>query len=329
MATIADVAKLTGLSRATVSRALNDHPYVSEEKKRLVREAAVKLNYYPNASAQRLRNQKTDTIGVLIPWLTNPFFAYLLEGIDTVATENNLQLLICQTKNDQEKELNFFTLLQTKQVDGIILTSVENDWRLLSEFTSFGPIVMCNEYDKRATLPAVSIDQSYGGYIGARHLIEKGHTEIAFCRGRLGSSLVEDREAGFRKALAEYDILVREEWMFNDVMDLKDGKRLVKEMLNMSHMPTAVFTGSDQVAAGIIQEARNNGLRIPQDIAVIGFDDQPIAEVIEPSLTTIRQPIEEIGQRAMKLMMGLLVHKQQMGQIEVQLPLELIIRRST
>jgi LacI family repressor for deo operon, udp, cdd, tsx, nupC, and nupG len=329
LATIEDVAKMTGLSPATVSRALNNHPYVSEEKKRIVLEAAAKLNYHPNASAKKLREQKADTIAVMIPWLTNPFFAYLLEGIDTVATENDLQLLVCQTRNDPQKELGFFTLLQTKQVDGMILTSVENSWDTLCNYVEYGPIVMCNEYDKRAELPAVFTDQTYGGYVGTRHLIERGHTNIAFCRGRADSNLVSEREQGFRKAMEEENIPIREAWMLNDVMDLEDGKRAVRKLLNMRHMPTAVFTGSDQVAAGMILEARAHGLRVPEDIAVIGFDDQPIAEVTEPALTTIKQPIKEMGKKAMELMLDAVLHKKKWGKVGIELPLDLIVRRST
>ncbi|WP_347880539.1 LacI family DNA-binding transcriptional regulator [Metabacillus flavus] len=163
MATITDVANLAGLSRSTVSRVLNNFPYVSEEKKRLVEEAMKQLNYYPNSSAQTLRSQKTDTIAVFIPMLTNPFFSYLLEGIDTVATENGFRLLVCQTRYDKNTEKQFFNLVMSKQVDGIILTSIENSWDIIQDYTSYGPVVMCNEYDHASKTPNVRLDQVYGG----------------------------------------------------------------------------------------------------------------------------------------------------------------------
>ncbi|MGC4377130.1 LacI family DNA-binding transcriptional regulator [Fictibacillus sp. Mic-4] len=329
MATIADVAKLTGLSRSTVSRVINHYPHVSEEKIRLVRDAMEQLNYYPNASAQKLRNQKTDTIAVLVPLLTNPFFAYLLEGIDSVATKYNLQLLVCQTKHDREKEWKFLSLLKTKQVDGVILTAIENEWDKLTEFIEDGPIVLCNEYEKNAHVPTVGLDQVYGGYIGTKHLIEKGHQHIAHCRGRMISELSSDREAGFRKALNEHGLAARKEWMFGDVSDIEGGKRAVREILAMKERPTAVFTGSDQAAAGMISEAKRHGLRIPEDLAVLGFDDQQIATITDPPLTTIKQPIEEIGQKAMELMIDIIIYKKDVKAPKIRLPFKLIERGST
>ncbi|PTY78978.1 LacI family transcriptional regulator [Heyndrickxia sporothermodurans] len=332
MATIADVAKLAGLSRATVSRVINNHPYVSDEKKKLVKEAMEALHYYPNSTAQKLRSQKTETIAVLVPILTNPFFAYLLEGIDTVANERGYHLLVCQTRYSQEKEIYFLNLLKTKQVDGIILTSIENDWNKIEDFSEFGPIVLCNEFDERANVPTVRLDQVYGGYIGTRHLIEKGHTKIAYCKGKYGkhfSKLTMERELGYKMALAEYDIPIREDFIFREVTDIEGGKITLRKMLSLKDRPTAIFTGSDMVAAGVITEAKASGLRIPEDIAVIGFDDQPIAEMIEPKITTIKQPILEIGQKASKLMMDIIEKKDGQDEFDSLLSLQLIVRAST
>ncbi|QQZ07619.1 LacI family DNA-binding transcriptional regulator [Heyndrickxia vini] len=332
MATIADVAKLAGLSRATVSRVINDHPYVSDEKKKLVKEAMEALHYYPNSTAQKLRSQKTETIAVLVPILTNPFFAYLLEGIDTVANERGYHLLVCQTRYSQEKEIYFLNLLKTKQVDGIILTSIENDWNKIEGFSEFGPIVLCNEFETRANVPTVRLDQVYGGYIGTRHLIEKGHTKIAYCKAKYGknfSKLTMERELGYKMALAEYNIPVREEFIIREDTDIEGGKMTLRKMLSLKERPTAIFTGSDMVAAGVITEAKANGLRVPEDIAVIGFDDQPIAEMIEPQITTIKQPILEIGHKASKLMMDIIEKKNQENEFDSLLSLQLIVRAST
>lgn len=328
MATIADVAKLAGLSRATVSRVLNNHPNVTEDKIQLVREAMKKLNYVPNSMAQRLRNQKTDTIGILIPQLTNPFFAYLVEAIDKVATENNLQILICQTRYSKQKELDFLQLLKTKQVDGLILAATENSWDIIKPFREFGPIVLCNEYEKTAQVPTVRLDQLQAGYIGTRYLIEQGYQTIASaCGGQ--SSVGRDREEGFRKALEEAGIPVRSEWVFRSVNVIEDGKRIIRTIFNMKERPSAIFTGSDQVAAGIIMGAKELGKKVPDDIAVIGFDDQSIAQVVEPALTTIRQPIEEIGKTAMEIMIDVIQSKEGLNPLKVLLPFELVIRGST
>jgi LacI family transcriptional regulator, repressor for deo operon, udp, cdd, tsx, nupC, and nupG len=328
LATIADVAKRAGLSRATVSRVLNNHPNVTEDKKRLVREAMESLKYVPNTTAQRLRNQRTDTIAILVPVLTNPFFAYLLESMDMVATKNHLQLLICQTRYSKQKELDFLELLRRKQVDGLILTSYENEWRKIEPFAEFGPMVLCNEYERNTKVPIIRMDQFEAGYIGTRHLIEQGHERIA-CTCGDKSNLAKDRQAGYRKALAEKGLLVLDEWIFSNVFDLEDGKRVLRTMMYLKEAPTAVFTGSDQVAAGMIMAAKSIGKSVPDDIAIIGFDDQPICKVVEPALTTIRQPIEELGKTAMEVMIDLIAFKKELNHQEILLPYDLVIRDST
>lgn len=328
MATIADVAKRAGLSRATVSRVLNNHPNVSEDKKRLVQEAMESLKYVPNTTAQRLRNQRTDTIAILVPVLTNPFFSYLLEAMDMVATKNHLQLLICQTRYSKQKELDFLELLRTKQVDGLILTSYENEWKQIEPFSAFGPMVLCNEYERNTKVPIIRMDQFEASYIGTRHLIEQGHVRIA-CTCGDKSNLARDRQAGYRKAFADYGLLVKEEWIFSNVFDIEDGKRAFRSIMNLSQPPTAVFTGSDQVAVGMIMAAKAIGKNVPNDIAVIGFDDQPIARVVEPTLTTIRQPIEELGKTAMEVMIDSIAFKKDINYQEILLPYDLVIRDST
>lgn len=328
MATIEDVAKLAGLSRSTVSRVLNNHPYVTDEKKRLVYEAMKQLEYFPNSSAQRLRTQKTDTIAVLVPRLTNPFFPFLIEGLEMIAVKHGFQLLICQTQHDKEKELSFLNLLLTKQVDGLIFTAIENDWTTIDAFKTYGPMILCNEYISEATVPIVRLDQVKGSYLGTRHLIERGHKEIAYCGGT-SSELGIDREKGFRKALAESGLVVNEKWLFRDLYSIECGKNLLKKLVKMEHRPSAVFTGSDEVAAGIIREAKNHKIRIPSELAVMGFDDQPIAELLEPSLTTIRQPTRDMGMKTMELMLAMLANPNMNEARQViELPIQVISRES-
>ncbi|MDP1471099.1 LacI family DNA-binding transcriptional regulator [Priestia megaterium] len=334
LATIKDVVKMTGISRSTVSRVINNDPHVSEEKKRRVLEAMELLNYTPNSAAQSLRSQKTNTIAVLIPELTNPFFAHLLDRIDVAALENNLQLLVCQTRYDKKKELQFLELLKTKQVDGIILTSLENDWEFISTYTSFGPIVLCNEYSEEAQISVVHADQLYGSYIGTKHLIEQGYHNIALCCGNdeRPSMLGKDRLAGYQKALEEFGLPLCKEWIFQDISNMdgrtpfEGGRQLLRKIVSMKDRPDAIFTGSDQVGAGIIFEAKVLGLHIPSDIAVIGFDDQEIAATFD--LTTIRQPLREMGELTLKRLIDL-INQKEVSQRVIKLPLELVVRNST
>ncbi|QHA93187.1 LacI family DNA-binding transcriptional regulator [Bacillus sp. N1-1] len=329
MATIADVADYTGLSRATVSRVINDYPHVSKDKRQLVHEAMKELGYFPNTSARNLRNRRTNLVAVLIPRLTNPFFTLILDGIEKVAEENGFQLIICQTKSSKKKELEFLNLLQTKQVDGVIFTSIENDWEQIQPYTDHGPIILCNEYHHDATVPMVRLNQVQGSYLGTKHLIERGHQRLAYCMGST-SGLSNDRRKGFFQAVDEAGLEVKSEWIFHDTYTMEDGVKTFNKILTLAERPTAIFTGGDEVAAAMVKEAKRNGLDVPGDMAILGFDDQPIASMIEPELTTIYQPGAEIGSRAMTIFIDCLKGKRErVRQSVMELPLSLIIRKST
>ncbi|ANB61158.1 LacI family DNA-binding transcriptional regulator [Anoxybacteroides amylolyticum] len=329
MSTIEDVAKLAGLSRTTVSRVINNHPYVSEDKRKLVMEAMKQLGYVPNSSARSLRSQKTDVIALFVPRIMNPFFSQLVEAMEISAAEQGYQLIICQTRYSPEKELNYMNLLKTKQVDGVILASIQNDWKVLEPFLQYGPIVLCNEFDEQANVPSVMLDQVHGGYIAAKHLLEQGHRRIAYCRGSTRSNVASHREIGFRKALAEYGVEFDEQYAFRDALHSEDGRRVFHQMMALPTPPTAIFTGSDEVAAGIISEANKHGWRIPEQLAVVGFDNQEITELMEPSITTVHQPVAKMAQKALEVMIDK-IHSRKYKQREIyEFPLKLIVREST
>ncbi|MBW8349931.1 LacI family transcriptional regulator [Bacillus sp. IITD106] len=329
MSTISDVARLAGLSRATVSRVINNHPYVSEEKRESVLKAMRDLGYIPNSAAQNLRKQKTNIIAVLVPRLTNPFFAYLVDSIEAKAAENGLQILICNTKYSKKRELGFLRYLESKQVDGVIMASIENSWEVIEALTLSGPIVLCNEYDAMANVPSVRLNQTLGGYIGTKHLLERGYTKIGYCWGGVISGLAHDRFHGYEKAIVESGLSVNPLWLFEKAFSIDDGRRIMNEIVRMENKPNALFTGSDEVAAGIISEANNLGVKVPDDIAVVGFDDQPISGVTKPALTTIRQPIEKIGTKTMEVMINLLSDDQFVPEKVYELPLKLVVRESS
>ncbi|SDI47827.1 LacI family DNA-binding transcriptional regulator [Alteribacillus bidgolensis] len=330
MPTISDVAKLSGLSKSTVSRVINNYPHVSKEKRELVEKAMKELSYTPSPTARRMRGQVTTTIGVIIPRITNPFFSYLVNAIEQTAYKNGHQVIIFQSNENKEKEIDFLNLLKTNQVDGVIMTAIENDWEVVRSFQEFGPILLCNEYLNNADVPTVRLDQIKGAYIGTKHLLEKGHTKIAYCTGGLFAVDGKDcdRNQGFQKAMQEGGLTVNPPWVFVNKHTMEDGKAVMRQILDMKERPTAVFTGSDEVAGGIIVEAKESGLNIPEDIAVIGFDDQPLAELVAPKLTTIRQPVNDMGQKAVQIMIKMLNHEK-LEQMEYELPIELICRQST
>jgi LacI family transcriptional regulator len=330
LATISDVAKLSGLSKTTVSRVINNHPYVSDKKRKLVIKAMKELGYTPNPSARRLRGQLTTTIGVIVPRIVNPFFSHLVNSIEQAAYRMGHQVLIGQSYEDKEKELSFLNLLKTKQVDGIIMTSIENDWEVIESYNQYGSILLCNDYVNQTVVPMIQLDQTKGAYLGTKHLIERGHQKIAYCTGGLfdEQGKGKDRNQGFQNALHKEGIKINPKWIFIDQHTIEDGKQVIKQILDMEDRPTAIFTGSDQVAAGIMIGAKEQGVSIPSDLAIMGFDDQPIAEILDPKLTTIRQPVDQMGKKSIEVMIEMLKNPE----IEVrnyELPIELIVRSST
>ena len=329
MPTIEDVAKLAGLSRTTVSRVINNQPYVSEMKKKLVFDAMKQLGYVPNSSARSLRNQKTEMIAVLIPRVMNPFFSQLIESLEIAAAERGYQLIVCQTRYSLEKELNYMNLLKTKQVDGVILASIQNDWATLEPFLKYGPIVLCNEFKEDATVPMVRLNQRYGGYILTKHLLDQGHQNIAYCCGGYHSTVAQSREVGFLNALNEYNIVFDENIAFRHAFSIEDGRRVFHQIKEIKKRPTAVFTGSDEVAAGIIAEAKVHGWGVPTDLAVVGFDNQAITEIVEPTITTVNQPVEKMAEITMHILIEKIQTKECNHREVHELPLELVIRDST
>ncbi|TCP23475.1 LacI family transcriptional regulator [Scopulibacillus darangshiensis] len=329
MPTIEDVAKLAGLSPATISRVINNHPYVSQEKKDIVAKAMKELGYVPNSNAQRLRRQKTETIAVLIQRIANPFFSQLVESMDIIADRNNYKLLICQTNNDKEKELKYLNLLKTKQIDAVIFASIENEWSIVEGFLKYGPIIFCNDFAETAPVPIVCLDQYKGSYIGTKHLIDRGYKRLSYCGGSKATCLSRDRRAGFMAAVKEAGLNVSDQWLFKDALTIDDGKQILREIASMDNRPDAIFTGSDEVAAGLITEAKRHGITVPNDLGVLGFDDQPIAELVEPGITTIHQPVRKIGIKAMDVMIDILVSKKKLEHQFIQLPFHLVVREST
>jgi DNA-binding LacI/PurR family transcriptional regulator len=315
LSTIEDVAKLAGLSRTTVSRVLNDHPYVSDEKKRLVQQAVEHLGYVPNSAARSLRNQKTGIIAVLIPKIATPFFSQLVEYLEMAASAKNYQLIICQTQFSKHKERKYLNLLKTKQVDGVILTSIENELSVIDSYLHFGPIVLCNEMVEHAQIPMVYMNQANSGYLVAKHLLERGHRHIAYCSTGIESDGMKAREQGFKRALTEAGCSLNESVHFKKSATVNDGKQIFKKIVNMKVTPTAIFTGGDLVAAGFISEAIKHGWSIPEDIAVVGFDNTKISELLDPMITTVIPPVEEMAKKSMDVMFEK-IHTKQYRSIE-------------
>lgn len=298
MASIEDVAKKARVSVTTVSRALNDHPYVSDKTKKKIYKAMEELNYYPNNIAQQLRGKGSKMIGVIISYITNPFFANLVNAIEKTALDKGYNLVIMQTQGDRERENFFLQMVQKKQVDGIIITNLETASENVLKLMAEGKLVLCNRYIGDKEVEVIQIDEEQASYDGTQLLIDKGHRRIAFCTGNVMNPH-DLRFKGYQRALAENQLAFDDSLFYERILGVEGGRAFIQQLVaDPETAPTAVFSNGDEVAAGIISEARKYQLEIPKDLAVLGFDDQPVASLTNPMISTIRQPITEMGELA-------------------------------
>ncbi|RWZ55208.1 LacI family transcriptional regulator [Halobacillus fulvus] len=329
MATIEDVAKLAGLSRTTVSRVINDQPYVTEEKRQRIIQAMRDLGYVPNSSARRLRSQRTETIAVLLPRITNPFFGNLIESMEEKASEWGYQVIVCQTHGSKKKELDYLQLLKTKQVDGVIMASVVNEWEEILPYLESGPIVFCNEYMDEEKVPMIHMNHRQASYEATCHLIEQGCRQIAYITGGPLSYLSTERRRGFQDALVEHGLPILEEVDIDWAIDVKDGQKAFLHIKKRFPYVDGVFTGSDEVAAGIVYEASQSDWSIPDDLAVVGFDNQMLSLLMVPSVTTVEQPVREMASRTVEVLIQQLLHPQVVVKKRHIFDYKLLIRDST
>ncbi|KRM71357.1 LacI family DNA-binding transcriptional regulator [Lacticaseibacillus brantae] len=334
MATISDVAKLAGVSVSTVSRIINNKPHVSPRKAALVADAMTKLGYSPLQAARQMRGSGSQTIAVTVPYITNPFFSELVAAIERTADERSYKTVIVQTFGQKSHELNALEFLKTNQVDAVIMCAIENDWDLIKQYSQYGLIGVCNEYVADPDVLMVHADQESGMYAGTKYLLNRGYRKLAFCTGQQDirfndniEDLNSDRYRGYLRALREFDLEPSVEWQFTDVSTIADGQRVLQRIASMKDRPDAVIAGSDQVAAGIIAEAQTLQLKVPQELAVLGFDDQPLSQVVAQPLTTIHQPIHEIGD-AIANMVADELEGDTIDTRQVIMPLSVVVRQS-
>jgi len=327
--TIKDVAKYAGLSRTTVSRVINDQPYVSDEKRQCVLKAMEELGYVPNSSARRLRSQKTETLAVLLPRITNPFFSHLIEAMEMKASQWGYQVIICQTHESEQKEQDYLELLRTKQVDGVIMTAVHNDWKVIESYRDCGPIVVCNENIEEAQVPFIYVNQEKAAYDATMHLIQQGCKNISFLSGDDDSNVSTYRRSGFLKALEESGLPFLPNANYANALDVNSGREIFRELRRLNHQIDGVFTGSDEVAAGMIYEAMKEGVRVPEDMSIIGFDNQSISMLMSPSITTVEQPVQEMGEKCIEVLIDQIEHRHRSVREDHVFAHELKVRNST
>lgn len=325
-ANIQEVAKMAGVSPSTVSRALNGFPGISEKTRQKVIEIAKKLNYKPNYRGQILTTKSTKNIGLLITDITNPFFPELVRGAEETASESGYTILLGNTSESIDKETSYLEFFSRGPVDGVIISAsrISNE-HIISLAEEGLPIVVINRILEHPKISYVSTDMEKGGYIATKHLIELGHTKIAFINGPSHSEAAERRLSGYKKALAESKIRYNSKLVSFNVPVAESGYKEAMRILNTENPPTAIFTYNDLMAFGVIRAVKDLGVRISDDLSIVGYDDIFFSSFTDPPLTTIRQPKEKLGKKAVELLLKLMKGERQGILVEP----ELIIRNTT
>lgn len=304
MSSIKDVARLAGVSTATVSRTLAEPEKVTEETRRKVQAAIRKSGYVRNALARSFRMQRTQTILVLIPDIGNPFYSLIIQGLEEVAQQHRYRLLLGDTQNSPARENEYLQSVMQRQVDGVIsLGHTLPDMPKIKGGKAI-PLVMACEYLHDASVASVSIDNIAAAALATQHLLDLGHRRIAFINGPAASPLCKDRLSGYRNALKKAGVSYNKDLVVRGDFSLQSGEHAVQALFDNKMGFSAIFSANDAMAIGAIKVLRKQGKSVPGDISVVGFDDIEFAQYLAPPLTTIHQPRREIGRATMVKMIA-------------------------
>lgn len=328
MSTIRDVARMAGVSVATVSRVLNESSSVSAEKRETVMRAIKRLNYQPNMLGRNLRRTETRMVLVLLPSISNPFYARIVNGIEDVAHKNGYNIMLCNTGSDISREKVYLEMLKKRLSDGVILMAPELSREELDEIGRRHPVVQCCEYREGSQVSHVSVDNYAAARKVVRHLTGLGHRRIGLISCKNSFVSIKQREQGYLKGLEEAGITPDAGLVKYGDYGYASGIRAANQLLSGKNRPTAVFAISDVMAAGVLKAARERGLRIPEDIAVVGFDNINISYMCNPMLSTVSQPKYDMGRVAMDLLIRHMTGAQKKAE-NICLEHELVIREST
>lgn len=326
-----DVALKAGVSQATVSVVVNNNARIAipDETRQRVFQAIDELGYRPNTLASSLRLGKTQTIGLILPDSANPFFAEVSRSIEAAAFKKNYNLILCNTEENIEKELLYVDVLCSRQVDGIIFVAVgDKTDSLMQVLCKHIPVVMVDRDLSGIEVDAVLMDNHLGGYLATEHLIQLGHRRIGCIFGPSSVNPSARRGEGYLDALKDHDISSDEKLMIRGDFHPHSGMDAARRMLNLPESPTAFFACNDLMAIGALRAIAEAGLHVPEDISLVGFDDIELASYTNPPLTTIAQPIQEAGQKAVDLLLSR-IQEPDLPFRQVMLPTSLTIRRSS
>ncbi|AEH34833.1 LacI family DNA-binding transcriptional regulator [Vibrio anguillarum] len=329
MATMKDIARLAGVSTSTVSHVINKSRYVSDEIAERVNKAAQDLNYAPSALARSLKMNRTRTIGMLVTTSTNPFFGEVVKGVERSCYHKGYNLILCNTEGDSQRmQASINTLLQ-KRVDGLLLMCSTLEGERIDVFERYPdiPVVVMDWGPMLFPSDKIQDNSLRGGYIAANYLIECGHKEIGCITGPLIRHQAQMRYEGYKRAVLEAGLDIYPNWIVESDFECEGGYEAFNKMLAKGPLPSAIFVSNDMMAMGVINAANEKGIRIPEDLSLMGYDDIHIARFMSPALTTIHQPKYRLGKAAVDTLLARLENEALEPQI-VQLEPTLVVRKS-
>jgi LacI family transcriptional regulator len=335
-ATLRDIARTLGVTVATVSRALKDYPDISADTKARVLETARRLNYSPNAMAVKLRQKQFSIVGMVIPEIVHPFFASVISGVIDVADRYDYHVMLTQSNESYPKEVRETRMLHATGVDGL-LVCLSNETVAVDHLRDLQarniPVVLFDKISPALDASKVVVNDFQGAFDATAHLLSQGLTRVAHIRGPEHPENAKQRLAGYRAALAAYSLPFRPEYVRQcRFVTQEEGHRFTRELLALPEPPQAIFTITDLVAVGAMQAAKEQGLRIPGELALFGFSDWHVSTVMEPPISSVYQPGFEMGQQAMHILlreMSQLQHDEPVTYQTVVLGTELRIRQSS
>ncbi len=305
--TIYDIATALFISPATVSRALNDHPAINNNTKTLIKAKANELGYRSNKFASNLRNQKTNTIGVIVPRLNSYIMSTVLAGMEKVANDEGFNLIISQSLESQKKEVANAHTMFASRVDGL-LVSVAYDTDSYEHFDPFIkkkiPLIFFDRIVENQPCTNIVIDNAKAGYEATNHLLQQGRKHILHITGNLKRNVYSDRLKGYQQALLEYGKTLDAEMVWVCDLSIESGQALAHKILTMNRIPDGIFITNDMCAVSCIRALSDLGVSVPEHISVVGFNNDPVSQVITPSLSTIHYPAKEMGEIAVKSMIN-------------------------
>jgi len=303
---IKDIAQAANVTPGTVSRALRDSPRVNPETKKRIQRLADEMGYTPDAQARSLVMGRTQTIGVVVTTLTDPFVGTIVQTIESAAYEQGYTVILASSNDMPEREIEAVQMLQSRRVDGVIVTSSRVGSLYQGHLDRLRvPVVLINSLVHHAggSTYSISVDNHHGGYLATNHLLEKGHRRIAYISAPVDRSDNAERQRGYRDALAEAGIEATPSLIVQGTGRAGGGQRALPMLLSLDSVPSAVFCYNDITAIGLMSAAQDAGLSVPGDLAVVGFDDIAFARLAHPSLTTIAQPVDKLGRGAIEMVL--------------------------